>query len=42
MPGARAVVQGAATLEGEWKAVEGATARERAAMRFFKVTVELP
>ena len=41
VPGARAVVQGAATLEGEWKAVEGATARERAAMRFFKVVVEV-
>ena len=30
---------GAATLDGEWKAVEGATAAEKAAMRFFKVVV---
>ena len=42
VPGARAVVKGAATLDGEWKSVEGATAAEKAAMRFFKVTVELP
>ena len=42
VPGARAVVYGAATLGGEWKAVEGATATEKAAMRFFKVVVELP
>ncbi len=41
VPGARAVVQGAATLEGPWKAVEGATTAERAAMRFFKVVVEV-
>ena len=26
----------------DWKAVEVATAAERAAMRFFKVTVEVP
>ena len=39
VPGARAVVKGAATLDGEWKAVEGATAAEKAAMRFFKVVV---
>ena len=26
-------------LNGEWKAVEGATAAENAAMRFFKVVV---
>ena len=38
----RAVLKGAATLDGEWKAVEGATAAEKAAMRFFKVVVELP
>ena len=42
VPGARAVVYGAAELKGEWKAVEGATAAERAAMRFFKVVVEVP
>ena len=42
VPGARAVVNGAATLGGEWKAIEGATAAEKAAMRFFKVTVEVP
>ena len=41
VPGARAVVKGAATLAGEWKAVEGATAAEKAAMRFFKVVVEV-
>ena len=29
-----------ATLDGEWKAVEGETAAEKAAMRFFKVVVE--
>jgi len=40
VPGARAVVHGAATLGGEWKSVEGATAAEKAAMRFFKVVVE--
>ncbi len=28
-----------ATLDGEWKAVEEATAAEKAAMRFFKVVV---
>ena len=39
--GARAVVYGAATLDGEWKSVEGATAAEKAAMRFFKVVVEV-
>ena len=40
VPGARAVVKGAETLNGEWKAVEEATAAEKAAMRFFKVVVE--
>jgi len=30
-----------ATLEGEWKAVEGVPAAEKAAMRFFKVVVEV-
>ena len=40
VPGARAVVKGAATLDGEWKSVEGTTAAEKAAMRFFKVVVE--
>jgi hypothetical protein len=38
----QAVLKGAATLEGPWEAVEGASAAEKAAMRFFKVTVELP
>ncbi len=42
VPGARPVIKGAAALGGEWKAVEGATAVEKAAMRFFKVVVELP
>ena len=28
-------------MGGEWKAVEGATAAERVAMRFFKVVVEV-
>ena len=37
-----AVLKGAETLAGEWKAVEGATAAEKAAMRFFKVVVEVP
>ena len=37
----QAVLKGAATLEGEWKAVEAATAAEKAAMRFFKVVVEV-
>ena len=41
VPGARAVVKGAATLDGEWKSVEGASAAEKAAMRFFKVVVEV-
>ena len=36
-----AVLMGAATLDGEWKVVEGATAAEKAAMRFFKVVVEV-
>ena len=36
-----AVLKGAATLDGERKAVEGATAAEKAAMRFFKVVVEV-
>ena len=36
----QAVLKGAATLDGEWKSVEGATAAEKAAMRFFKVVVE--
>ena len=37
----QAVREGAATLDGEWKSVEGATAAEKAAMRFFKVVVEV-
>ena len=28
-------------LEGEWKSVEGVSAAEKAAMRFFKVVVEV-
>ena len=35
----QAVREGAATLDGECKAVEEATAEEKAAMRFFKVVV---
>ena len=31
-----------APLGGEWNAVEGETAAERAAMRFFKVVVDVP
>ena len=38
----QAVLKGAESLDGEWKAVEGATAAEKAAMRFFKVVVEVP
>jgi len=38
----KAVLKGAATLDGEWKAVEGVTAAEKAALRFFKVVVEVP
>ena len=41
VPGARAVVKGAATLDGDWKAVEAATAAEKAAMRFFKGVVDV-
>ena len=37
----RAVLKGAAKLGGEWKSVEAATAAEKAAMRFFKVVVEV-
>ena len=37
----QAVLKGAAALDGEWKAVEGATAAEKSAMRFFKVVVEV-
>ena len=29
-------------MDGERKAVEGATAAEKAAMRFFKVVVDVP
>ena len=36
----QAVLKGAATLDGEWKSVEGATAAEKSAVRFFKVGVE--
>jgi hypothetical protein len=33
--------EGATLLGGDWKAVEAATAEEKAAMRFFKVVVEV-
>ena len=36
-----ATLKGAAALDGEWKSVEGASAAEKAAMRFFKVVVEV-
>ena len=36
------MLKGVATLDGEWKAVEGATVAEKAAMRFFKVVVVVP
>ena len=42
VPDARVVVKGAAQLDGDWKAVEGASAVEKAAMRFFKVVVVVP
>ena len=38
----QAVLKGAEALDGEWKSVEGATAAKKAAMRFFKVVVEVP
>ena len=38
----QAVLKGAERLDGEWKSLEGATAEETAAMRLFKVAVELP
>ena len=41
VPGAWAVVKDAESLDGEWKAVEEATAAEKAEMRFFKVVVEV-
>ena len=34
-----AVLKGAATLDGDWKVVEEASAAEKAVMRFFKVVV---
>lgn len=37
----QALLKGAAALDGEWKVVEGATAVAKAAMRFFKVVVEV-
>ncbi len=37
----QAVLKGAATLDGEWKSVEAVSAAEKAAMRFFKVVVEV-
>ena len=37
----QSVLKGAESLDGECKAVEGATAAEKAAMRFFKVVVEV-
>ena len=41
VPGARAVLKGAATLEGPWGEVNGAAGGE-SAYRFFKVEVVLP
>ena len=35
------MLKGMASLGGELKVVEGATAAERAGMRFFKVVVEM-
>ena len=35
------LVKGVATLDGEWKAVEGASAAKKAAIRFFKEVVEV-
>lgn len=42
VPGARAVLKGTATLDGDWKPVESVTAAGKASFRFFKVKVELP
>ncbi len=39
VPGAQAVLKGAATLDGEWQTV---TEANKAGFRFFKVVVELP
>ena len=39
VPGARAVIMGAAVLGGEWHSV---TDENKAALRFFKMVVELP
>ena len=39
VPGARAVIKGAAELGGEW---QEATEQNKASLRFFKVEVELP
>ena len=39
VPGARAVIMGAATLGGEWQTV---TEENKASFKFFKVVVELP
>ena len=39
VPGAQAVLKGAATLDGEWQMV---TEENKAGFRFFKVVVELP
>ena len=39
VPGARAVIMGAATLGGEWQTV---TEENKALFRFFRVVVELP
>ena len=36
----QSVLKGAESLDGEWEAVDGATAAEKAVMRFFKVVVE--
>ena len=39
VPGAQAVLKGAATLDGEWQTV---TEENKAGFRFFKVVVEVP
>jgi len=40
--GARAVLKGAETVDGDWHEVDKASEADRAKMRFYKVVVELP
>ena len=40
--GARAVLKGAETVDGEWHEVDKASEEDRAKYRFYKVVVELP